>query len=100
MRAVEPGVYVWQPEPLRVWALSRDDLGAMVSLDDVAPILESEGSGLVTTTFDGELVVVDSRGGAPIDGTTGDADAGASASVIRSAASSSTGPTSALPHPS
>ncbi len=69
--AVEPGVYVWQPEPLRVWALSRYDLGAMVSLDDVAPILESEGSGLVTTTFDGELVVVDSQTGAPIEGNTG-----------------------------
>ena len=76
VRAVDAGVIIWQPEPLRVWALSRDDLGAIVSLDDVAPVLESEGSGLVTTTFDDELVVVDSRGGAPVDGAQPDAESG------------------------
>ena len=76
VRAVNAGVIVWRPEPLRVWALSRDDLGAIVSLDDVAPLLESEGSGLVTTTFDGELVVVDSRGGEPVDGADPDAESG------------------------
>ena len=76
VRAVDAGVIVWRPEPLQVWALSRDDLGAIVSLDDVAPILESEGSGLVTTTFDGGLVVVDSRGGEPVDGADPDAESG------------------------
>ncbi len=55
VRAVDGGAIVWQAEPLRVWALSHDDLAAIVSLDDVAPLLETEGRRVVTTTFDDEV---------------------------------------------
>ena len=66
VRATDAGAVIWQPRPLRVWELTRDDLAAVVSLDDVSPSLEAEGSGLVTTTVDDATVVLDVDGGAPL----------------------------------
>jgi len=63
VRATDAGAVIWQPRPLRVWELSRDDLAAVVSLDDVSPNLEAEGSGLVSTTVDDATVVLDVDGG-------------------------------------
>ena len=62
VRAIAGGAVLWQPEPLRVWRLGRDDLGAIVRLDDVAPTMEATGAGLVTTTFDGAPIVLDVKG--------------------------------------
>ena len=59
VRAVDNGAVVWRPEPFTVWALSTDDVAAIVSLDDVTPTIETDGTGLVTTTTDDEIVVLD-----------------------------------------
>ncbi len=62
VRAVAGGAVIWQRQPLRVWTLGRDDLGAIIRLDDVAPVIEAAGAGLVTTTSDGSAVALDVAG--------------------------------------
>ncbi len=62
VRAVEDGFVVWHPSPFRMWVLRSDQALTVVSLDDVAPSLATEGDGMVTTTFDGDLVILDVDG--------------------------------------
>ena len=57
--AVPGGAIVWQPSPLRVWSLDVAALTSTTSIDEVAPIVSTEGSGSALVTFDEDLVVLD-----------------------------------------
>ena len=57
--AVTGGAIVWQPSPLRVWSLDVAALTSTTSIDEVAPIVSTEGSGSALVTFDEDLVVLD-----------------------------------------
>ena len=57
--AVTGGAIVWQPAPLRVWSLDVAALTSTTSIDEVAPIVSTEGSGSALVTFDEDLVVLD-----------------------------------------
>ena len=60
--AVQDGVVIHQVSPLQVWWVDRDDLASIVALDEIEPIIATEGRGVVSTTFEGDIVVVDVAG--------------------------------------
>ncbi len=57
--ATKAGVVVWQPEPLRVWALTIDEALAITNLADVEPDHRSDAPGLVSVGLD-DVTVYDS----------------------------------------
>ena len=60
--AAGAGGVVWTADPLQVWWLTAAQLTGQKDLQGVDPVVSADGAGLVTTTSDGSVWVVDSDG--------------------------------------
>ncbi len=56
------GAVIWIADPLSVWLLDVDQLRSITDLDVIEPGYLTEGSGLVTTTLDDDVLVLDRAG--------------------------------------
>ena len=56
--AVDGSVLVVQDDPFTLWRIEATDLGALKSIDDVAPIVTLPGAGQVAATNDGTVAIL------------------------------------------